>query len=438
MTINNWDIAIKGGIILTMSEKMDILRNHLIGIKDGKIIHIGNEEAAYNAGCTIEAGDCLVMPGLVNTHTHLPMVIFRGMADDLPLQDWLNNFIFPAEKRFINKEAVYSGALLAMAEMILSGTTTFCDGYFYEDAVGAAAIKAGMRAVIAQGFLDFPTPDNPEPAKKSVVAERFINRWHNAHPLISPALFCHAPYTCSPQTLIEIKKIARKTGVLYFTHLLENKDESQDIEKRYGRAPVQHLDNLGVLDGKTIAVHCNWLADRDLDILAERGVAVSHNPESSMKLAAGVAPVPALLARRITCGLGTDGCASNNNLDMFGEMNTAAKLHKIAAMDPTVMNAETVVTLATRGGAKTLGMADCIGSIEIGKDADIILLDMNKPHLTPLYNCYSQIVYAAGGADVKTSIIGGKIVMKDRKLLTIDIDEAMAEVRRIAKDIFPA
>jgi len=436
MEPNNWDIVIKGGIVLTMSEKMDILRNHFIGIKDGKIIHISNKEVSYSARDTIEAGDCLVMPGLVNTHTHLPMVIFRGLADDLPLPDWLNKHIFPAEKRFINKGTVYDGSLLAMAEMILSGTTTFCDGYFYESAVGTAALQAGMRAVIAQGFLDFPTPDNPEPAKKPAIAEQFINRWHNAHPLISPALFCHAPYTCSPQTLTDIKKIAGETGVLFITHLLENKDESQEIEKRYGRKPVQHLYHLGVLDEQTIAVHGNWLTAGDLDVLADCGVAVSHNPESSMKLAAGVAPIPAMLARGITCGLGTDGCASNNNLDMFGEMNTAAKLHKIAAMDPTVMNAETVVKMATQGGAKTLGMANRIGSIETGKEADIILLDMNKPHLTPLYNYYSQIVYAAGGADVKTSIIGGKIVMQDRKLLTIDIDEAMANVRKTAKGIF--
>jgi len=292
-----------------------------------------------------------------------------------------------------------------------------------------------MRAVIAQGFIDFPTPDNPDTSKKMSVAEKFFVTWNNISPLITPAFFCHAPYTCSPETIKSVKSAARKAGIPFLMHLLENKDEIETISGRYGRKPVPHLRALGVLDEQTIAVHCNWLTKEDMAVFADLGVKVSHNPESSMKLAAGVAPVPEMLEYGITCGLGTDGCASNNDLDMFREMDTAAKIHKVTALNPTLMNADTVLTMATLGGAKVLGLADHIGSIEIGKDADIILVDMNKPHLTPLYNPYSQLVYAASGSDTLTSIIGGRIVMKNRRLLTIDVDTAMESVRRIAANI---
>ena len=473
----DWDILITGGTLLTMSEKMEVIENPLIGIKDGIIVAIGKNNhqeipstdrlfknvqmqgiaktesrgvyrnTLSGSVCSvtqqmsvfqqsaqeiIDAAGCIIMPGLVNTHTHLPMVCFRGMADDLPLMDWLHNHIFPAEARFVNKKMVYDGALLAMAEMILSGTTTFCDGYFFEDKVGQAALQAGMRAVIAQGFIDFPTPDNPDASRKMLAAENFVARWKNVSPLVGTAFFCHSPYTCSPETITAVKEAARRAGIPFLMHLMENKDEIEIIKQRYGRKPVQHLRELRVLDEQTIAVHCNWVDEADMAIFADLGVKVSHNPESSMKLAAGIAPIPEMLSRGITCGLGTDGQASNNDLDMFREMSMAAKVHKAITCNPTVMSAPTVLQLATSGGAKVLGLENRIGSLEVGKDADIILLDMNKPHLTPLYNCYSQLVYAASGADTKTSIIGGKIVMKDRKLLTIDLDSAMENVRAIA------
>jgi 5-methylthioadenosine/S-adenosylhomocysteine deaminase len=436
---NSWDILITGGTLLTMSGKMDIIEHPFIGIKDGKITVVkacaSEDKIRSEAKETIDATGCIIMPGLVNTHTHLPMVCFRGMADDLPLMEWLHNHIFPAEARFVNKKMVFDGALLAMAEMILSGTTTFCDGYFFESKIGEAALQAGMRAVISQGFIDFPTPDNPDAAQKTVIADHFFHKWRDASPLITPAFFCHSPYTCSADTLVSVKDAARNAGIFYLLHLLENKDEIDIIEKRYGKKPAQYLEELGVLDEQTIAVHCNWADKDDLAIFARRGVRVSHNPESSMKLAAGVAPVPEMLQMGITVGLGTDGSASNNDLDMFREMDTAAKVHKVTTLNPTVMSAQTVLKMATIGGAKTLGLDGRIGSIEQGKDADIIIIDMNKPHLTPLYNPYSQLVYSASGADVITSIISGKIVMKNRKLLTIDVDKAMDDVRRIAADI---
>jgi 5-methylthioadenosine/S-adenosylhomocysteine deaminase len=439
MQEKNWDILITGGTLMTMSAGMEIIEDSIIGIKDGLIVKISQKKDsgsnAFTAKETIDASGCIVMPGLVNTHTHLPMVCFRGMADDLPLMKWLNEHIFPAEARFVNKKMVYDGATLAMAEMILSGTTTFCDGYFFEDAITEAVSVAGMRAVVSQGFSDFIMPDKSSFEKMMAAAKRFVTRWQPYAPMITPAYFCHSPYTCSPATLVRVKEAAREAGILYLMHLLENKDEIDTILTRYGKKPVQHLLDLGVLDAQTVAVHCNWLTKEDIAVFADLGVKVSHNPESSMKLAAGVAPVPEMLRHGITVGIGTDGCASNNDLDMFREMDTAAKIHKVTLLDPTVMSAETVLKMATIDGAKVLGLDNLIGSIEAGKQADIILVDMNQPHLTPLYNCYSQLVYAARGADVRTSIINGRIVMKERQLLTIDILTAMNNVRSIAADI---
>jgi 5-methylthioadenosine/S-adenosylhomocysteine deaminase len=253
--------------------------------------------------------------------------------------------------------------------------------------------------------------------------------------MITPAFFCHSPYTCSPVTLVNVKQVAREAGILYLTHLLEQRDEIEIIEKHYGKKPVRHLNDLGVLDENTVAVHCNWLTKEDMKILADTGVGVSHNPESSMKLAAGVAPVAEMLERKINVGLGTDGAASNNDLDMFREMDSTAKIHKVMSLNPTVMSAPEVLQMATSGGAKLLKLDHLIGSIEVGKRADIILIDMNQPHLTPVYNYYSHLVYAARGTDVKTSIIDGKIIMKDRKLLTIDLPETIEAVNQIARQI---
>jgi 5-methylthioadenosine/S-adenosylhomocysteine deaminase len=439
MQENNWDIVITGGTLITMSAGMEIIEDSLVGIKDGIIVAaVKNTDrgcSILNTKETIDASGCIVMPGLVNTHTHIPMVCFRGMADDLPLMEWLSKHIWPAEMNFVNKEMVYDGAILAMAEMILSGTTTFCDGYFFEGTITEAVSTVGMRAVVSQGFADVFMPDKTRAGKMMAAAKRFVKRWQPHAPMITPAYFCHSPYTCSPDTLVRVKDAARENGILYLMHLLENKDETDTILNLYGKKPVQFLFDLGVLDEQTVAVHCNWLTKEDMAVFADLGVKVSHNPESSMKLASGVAPVPEMLKKGIIVGIGTDGCASNNDMDMFREMNTAALIHKVNSLNPTVMNAETVCKMATIGGAKSLGLDKLTGSIEKGKKADIILVDMNQPHLTPLYNCYSQLVYAARGADVKTSIINGKIVMKDRQLRTIDMQTAMNKVHAVASDI---
>jgi 5-methylthioadenosine/S-adenosylhomocysteine deaminase len=433
------DILITGGTLLTMEAPAETIEGPLIGIRDGEILFVekGHRPAEHPPGAreVIDASGCIVMPGLVNTHTHLPMVLFRGLADDLPLMTWLNDHIFPAERRFINRDTVYAGSLLAIAEMILSGTTTFCDGYFFEDSVAKAAIEAAVRGIVAQGFVDFPTPDQPTPSRHTAVAEKFLQKWRDTSPLVTPALVCHSSYICSPQTLQTIKTAARRNGALFLIHLAETREEVSLLRERYGRKPVHHLQDLDLLDKATIAAHCVWIEADELDLLAHFGVKVAHNPESNMKLAAGVAPIPGMLRRGIDVGLGTDGSASNNNLDLFGEMAMCAKLHKAFASDPTLLKAEKVVEMATLGGARVLGMADRIGSITPGKRADIILVNTNKPHLTPLYNPFSHLVYAASGADVETSIIDGKVVMRERRLLTIDLDGVMGEVRKIAVTI---
>jgi 5-methylthioadenosine/S-adenosylhomocysteine deaminase len=431
-----FDLVIAGGILLTMSDSMQVIHDPVIAVSDGVISLVEQKKDAppssLQAAEVIDASRCIIMPGLVNTHTHLAMTCFRGLADDLPLMDWLHQHIFPAESKHVNRDMVYQGSLLACAEMILSGTTTFCDGYFYESSVARAALDAGMRAVPGQGFIDLSVPDREEIREKVEVAENFVGKWSGVSPLIKPALFCHSPYTCSPETLREIKAVSRSTGAPFIIHLAETGDEVRLMKERYGASPVLHLERLGILDEGTIAVHCVWLDGADMDVLHSRGVAVSHCPESNMKLASGVAPIPELLNLGVVVGLGTDGCASNNDLDLFLEMDTAAKLHKVHRLDPTVMDARTVLRMATIEGARVLGLSDRVGSIEVGKWADIIILNLDKPHLTPLYNPFSHMVYAATGQDVTTSIIHGKIVMKDRRLVTLDLTRAMEEVRKIS------
>jgi len=433
------DLLITGGTLLTMVPSAPIVEEPLIGVVDGRIHFIaaaGREPRQFPEAVEyIDASGCLIMPGLVNCHTHLPMVLFRGLADDLPLMRWLNDYIFPVEGKYINGDTAYTGAMLAIAEMILSGTTTFCDGYFFESSIARAALDAGMRGIVAQGFIDFPTPDQPNPSRHAVVAEEFVQEWRHRSPLITPALICHSPYTCSPDTLKTIKGIARRWGIPFLIHLAETREEVTLLQKRFSKKPVHHLRDLDLLDGSTVAAHCIWLDSDEIDILAQFDVKVAHDPESNMKLGAGVAPVPAMLGRGISIGLGTDGCASNNNLDLFGEMGMCAKLHKVNSSDPSVLKAKTVVTMATMGGARVLGMAEELGSLAPGKWADMILVNMERPHLTPVYNPFSHLVYAASGADVTTSIIGGKVVMKNRRLLTINLPRVMDEVRKIGAQV---
>ena len=428
------DLLITGGTLLTMDNRLSIVQDPIIGIRNGKIVFAEKRTdpmTRFDVLEKINADGCIILPGLINTHTHAPMTCFRGLSDDLPLMEWLNRDIFPAETRFMNAETVFHGTVLAIAEMILSGTTTFADGYYTESRVAEAALSAGMRVVAAEGFLDFKPPD-AEALKKHVrKAEAFIEKWVDQD-LVMPAVFCHSAYSCTPQTLRSLKTCADAAGVSFFIHVSETREEVERSQEAEGLSPIRYLERLGVLNESTIAVHSVWVDEEDIKIMADCGVKVSHNPESNMKLASGVAPIPLMLARSIRVGLGTDGCASNNDLDMIREMDTTAKLHKVVLRDATVMPDTTVLRMATRGGAEVLGLDRVVGSIEKGKDADLILIDTRCPHLTPLYNPYSHIVYAASGADVKTSVIKGRLVMKDRKLLTFDPGTSIAKVREIA------
>jgi 5-methylthioadenosine/S-adenosylhomocysteine deaminase len=434
----NYDIVIHNGTLITMNSDFDIIGDGVLCIKNDKLAKIEprkNYEPLPDGKKIIDARGGIIMPGLVNTHTHLPMALFRGLADDLPLSKWLNEYIFPAEANHIHPDSVRLGALLSDAEMLLSGTTTCCDGYFHEDHVAAAMNEIGMRAILGQGVIDFPAPGVPKPEDNVNNALKFIQKWKYKSPLITPSIFCHSPYTCSEATLKKAKDAADAKGVLFQIHAAETKDEYVSIQTTHHTTPLKYMDKIGIVDRNTLLVHAVWLDDDDIEIVAKRGASVSHNPESNMKLASGIAPVPALLKAGVTVGLGTDGCASNNNLDLFSEMDTAAKLHKVNAMDPTLMDAVTVLKMATIEGARSLGLQDITGSLEIGKKADVITIDTHKPHLVPVYNPVSHIVYAAQGSDVQDVIVDGNILVKDRILLTVDVENIIEKVIRFSDNI---
>jgi len=432
----NFDTVIHNCTIITVDPDFDIIKHGIICIKDGRLKRISakaHEQKLPDSKEVIDAKDGIVLPGLVNTHTHLPMTLFRGLADDLPLNIWLNEHIFPAEKENINPKSVRYGTLLACSEMLLSGTTTCCDGYFLEEIVAEAVNDSGMRAILGQGVIDFPAPGVADPSENIKNAEEFAKKWLGVSPNIIPSIFCHSPYTCSTRTLKDAKTAADNKGLLFQIHVSETKQEFNQIQSEHRMTPVEYLDSIGILDANTLLAHCVWIDDHDIEIIAKQNAKISHNPESNMKLATGVAPVPRFLAPGITVGLGTDGCASNNNLDLFQEMDTTAKLHKVISHDPTVMDAKSVIVMATIGGAKAIGLGNKIGSIEVGKQADLIIIDTDKPHLTPLYNPVSHIVYAASGSDVRDVLVAGEFLVRNRKLLTLDLDHTLERVTEISK-----
>jgi 5-methylthioadenosine/S-adenosylhomocysteine deaminase len=434
----NYNIVIHNGTVLTMNSDFDIIENGVLCIKNDKLVKIEslkNDSLPPEGETVIDARGGIIMPGLVNTHTHLPMSLFRGLADDLPLSVWLNQHMFPAESKHIAPESVRIGTLLSCAEMLLSGTTTCCDGYFYEDHVATAVNDAGIRAILGQGVVDFPAPGIPNPADNVKNAAAFLQKWQNRSPLITPSIFCHSPYTCSETTLKKAKDAAKANGILFQIHVAETKEEYIRIQSDHQTTPVKYLDNIGVIDKHTLLVHAVWLDDDDIHTIAERGARVSHNPESNMKLASGIAPIPSLLKAGVIVGLGTDGCASNNNLDLISEMDTAAKLHKVNALDPTLMDAATVLKMGTIQGAKSLVLDDIIGSLEVGKKADVIVIDARRPHLVPVYNPVSHIVYASQGSDVRDVLVNGRLLVKDRKILTVDLENIIEKVIELSKII---
>lgn len=417
-------------------EAMSCVRGASIAIDGDRIAAAGPSaavDAAFRGEREMDLSGHLLIPGLVNSHTHAAMSCFRGLADDLPLARWLNEIIFPAEAAAVNPEMVYWGTLLAVIEMIEGGTTTFCDGYFFEEAAARAARDAGMRAILGQGFLDFPTPDQPDPPRRIERLDAFLESFPQGTGRLHPSVFCHAAYTCSAETLLWAKDQSRKHGLLFQMHLAETASEAEEFYRKHGVRTAEYLDDLGLLDEWTLLAHSIWLNPSEIDLLARRGAGVSHNPQSNMKLASGVAPLRALFAAGINVGLGTDGCASNNDLDLFSEMDAAAKLQKVFDGDPEACPARAALAMATRNGAAAVGLGRETGSLTPGRKADIVAVDLNAPHLTPLYDPVSHLVYAVKPGDVRHVWVDGKAAVVDRKVQGVNAREAMEQVRRIAR-----
>ena len=435
----NVDLVIQGGTAVTMVPGQPPIENVRILINKDRITQIGpSTEVPLPSASSfdiIDAHNGIIMPGLVNAHAHTAMTMFRGFADDLPLRTWLYEKIFPAEARFLSQETVYWGALMGCVEMITSGTTCVADGYFFQDATIRAVHKSGLRAVVAQGIIDFPAPGVPDPKENIRVGRDFLEKWRHFSERITPGLFCHSPVTCSEKTLLRSKQLSKDHDKPLQIHLSETSAEVSEIFKRTGQRPAHYLDQLGLVDSRLIAAHGVYLDKTEIQCLYERGAGVIHVPESNMKLSSGIAPLADILAMGIRTGLGTDGCASNNNLDLFGEMDTAAKLSKVATGRPDAAGAPQVLEMATIGGAAALGLEKEIGTLERGKKADIIVVDTGAPHLCPLYNPFSALVYAACGADVKDVVVDGTTLMKERKVCFLDPNEIMARVREISEKI---
>ena len=428
------DIIIEGGILLTMVDGEDPINPARVCVKKNRIVDVQVMDETFPSPANaevIDASDCIIMPGLINSHCHTPMTLFRGSADDLPLREWFYDKIFPMESEHLRPETVYWGSLLGCLEMIASGTTSLMDGYFFEDDTVRAVHRSGLRAHLAQGVIDFPAPGVPDPAENLIKATEFIEKWVGFSDLISPGMFCHSPATCSEKTLRGAMEISRGFSLPLQIHLSETLDEVDEIIKRTGQRPVHFLNKLDILDEGLVAAHAIHLTRDEIELLAERGVRIVHVPESNMKLSSGAAKIAEMVSLGMKVGLGTDGCASNNDLDLFQEMDTAAKLGKVSTGNPVNMEARTVLKMATSWGGAVLGIEQEVGTIEKGKKADIIVVDLQSPHLVPLYNPFSSLVYSANGSDVRDVIVDGQILLRDRIFQTLDPGEIMEKVRAL-------
>ncbi|MBF0345506.1 MAG: amidohydrolase [Nitrospirae bacterium] len=416
------DYIIHGDYLLTMTEGEDPIVDGAVAVAGNKIIEVGTYPLVaekYRPAKTLGGRGKVVFPGLINTHTHAAMVYFRGMADDLPLKSWLEGYIWPAEGTWLSAEFISDAVGLACLEMLLAGITTYNDMYFFEDSAARVVKDMSMRAVLGCGVLDFPSASAKDTQGYLDNAERFAKDWQR-DPLITPCVAPHAPYTCSPDTFMKAKALAQRYDLPLHTHLSETQHEVQEIIAKYGKRPVEHLNDIGFLDSRLVAAHCVWLSEVEIDLLAKHGVGVSHCIESNLKLASGVAPVVAMLERGVKVSFGTDSAASNNDLDIFTEMAIAARLHKTMCNNPTVLNARQALTMATRLGAEQLGLGGKVGSLKVGHLADVVVADLNKPHLTPFYDIYSLIVYSMRASDVDTVMVNGKVVVQSRKFLMRD------------------
>jgi 5-methylthioadenosine/S-adenosylhomocysteine deaminase len=432
------DLIVSGGIVVTMDGGRAIYQDGSVAVRGDSIVAVGprgDVEARYHGAQVIDARGRLVLPGFINGHTHVPMTLFRGIHDDVTLNDWLYKYIFPAEAKNVNEEFVRWGTRLAAAEQIRAGVTTFADMYYFEDAIAEETKAAGMRGVLGETFIDFPAPDNKSEAEMLAYTEKFLKRWQG-DALIHAAPAPHSIYTCSKKTLQDAAALARKYHAPILIHVSEMKKEWEDSEKQNGMSPVAYLDSIGVLGPDVVAAHCIFVDEADRKVLAERRVGCVHNPSSNMMIASGVSPVPEMRAAGVAVGLGTDGPAgSNNDLDLMEEIDLAAKLAKISKMDPLALNAKAVVEMATIDGAQALHMEKEIGSLEAGKKADLVLISLNEPNAVPMYDVYAQIAYSLKGSDVETVVIGGRVVMRGRKLLTIDEPRVLEKAREYGASV---
>jgi 5-methylthioadenosine/S-adenosylhomocysteine deaminase len=415
-------LIIRNGTVVTMDGSSRVLSPGSVAIDGSDIVAVDRAAVIsqqFRAAETIEAWGSVIMPGLINTHTHAPMVMYRGLADDLALMDWLQKYIFPAEARTVSPEMVRVGTRLAVLEMIESGTTTYADMYYFEEEIAKATRAAGLRAVLGQTIIRFPVADAKTPEDELTRTEAFIKAF-KGDPLITPAVAPHSAYTLEKHTLLASRDLAIKHGVPLLIHLAETEDEVRTSKEMSGLTPTGYLESIGFWAPRTLAAHGVWVNDDDVAILKRRMVGVSHNPESNMKLASGTAPVPKYLAAEVALGLGTDGAASNNDLDMFEAMRQASFVHKLQSRDPRAVPAATALEMATLGGARALGIEREIGSLETGKRADLIVVGMHRARQTPRYDPLSHLVYATHGDDVETTIVNGQVLMHERKMLTLD------------------
>ncbi|MGO4881391.1 MAG: amidohydrolase family protein [Bryobacteraceae bacterium] len=427
-----------GRYVVTMDPQRRVIENGAIAIGGARILAAGPKaeiERQYQARQRLDRPDAILAPGLISTHTHAAMSLLRGIADDLRLQDWLEHYIFPAEARNVNPDFVRWGTRLGCLEMMLSGTTTFTDMYYFEDVVAEATKEAGMRGVLGETIIGFPSPDSKTPGDALAFTDRFLTRFHD-DPLIVPAVAPHAIYTNSDETLKACRALADRHGAPVLIHLSETKRENDDCMAKRKMSPTQLLESLGFFNGPTVVAHAVWTDEADLAILKARGVGIAHCPSSNMKLASGIAPVTRMLALDLPVGLGPDGPAgSNNDLNMFEEMDLAAKLQKVATGDPRNLPAEAAVEMATIRGARALGMQKEIGSLESGKLADLISIRLDRPNAVPLYHVYSQMVFALKGEDVEDVMVNGKLLVRDARSLTLDAAQIEAKAREYGEQV---
>jgi 5-methylthioadenosine/S-adenosylhomocysteine deaminase len=438
------DLIIRGGTVVTMDMARRVIEDGSIVVKGGRILAVGTRaemDAKYVAPETIDARGRVVIPGLINGHGHVPMTLFRGLADDLDLNEWLTKYIFPAEAKNVTEEFVRVGARLGLAEMIRGGTRTYCDMYYFEDAIADETEKAGMRGVLGETVIDFPVADNKTWPEAMAYTEKFLKKW-KGNALIVPAIAPHAPYTVSEEHLKAVRALSDRTGSPIVIHVAETRKEVDDLLQSKGASPVDYLARIGFLNNRVIAAHVVHVTPEEITVLKRLGVGVVHNPQSNMKLASGVMPVPQMLVADLDLGLGTDGAASNNDLNLWEEIDTTAKLHKLIARDPKVVTAQQAFEMATIRGARALHLEREIGSIEKGKRADLVIAELDDLNQTPLYNIYSHLVYATKADDVRTVIVEGRVIMRDRRLLTLDEQDIKARARifreQIIKSLAPS